>query len=161
LPSRQDATGILPGLVVWAARLRAHALENNFVLSPESVVMPELLTLLAANPFSLLCGFNMKCIDSLSTRDAALRCKVQCLFNAAHSTLDLYEMPVIRAMRNVFPVGSGRCSTTLSAVKRIIEKDSPDYFDGVVGHAHDALFDAHVLRYYTQTVRAMWSCLSM
>jgi len=146
---------------VWAARLRAHALENNFVLSPESVVMPELLTLLAANPFSLLCGFNMKCIDSLSTRDAALRCEVRWLFDAAHSTLDLYRMPVIRAMRDVFPVGCGRCSTTLSAVKRIIEKASPDYFHGVVGSAHDALFDAHVLRYYTQTVRAMWSCLSM
>ena len=146
---------------MWAENVRAHALENNIVLSPESEVMPELLTIVAANPLSLLCGYNMASIDSLSTKDAALRCEVEWLFDAAHDQLDLYPMPVIRAMRDVFPVGCGRCSTTLSAVRRIIERDSPNYFKDVLGNAHDALCDAHVLRYYTQTVPTMWSCLPM
>ena len=91
---------------MWAEKLRAHALENNIVLSPESEVMPELLTIVAANPLSVLPGFNMASIDALSTKDAALRCEVQWLFEAAHDQMDLYQMPVIRALRNVFPVGS-------------------------------------------------------
>jgi len=146
---------------VWAAKLRAHALADNIVLSPESVVMPELLAIVAANPLAVLARYNMASIDSLSTKDAALRCEVQWLFEAAHDRMDLYQMPVIRCLRNVFPVGSKRCSTTLSSVRRMIELDLPNYFSDVLGNAHDALCDAHVLRYYTQTVPAMWSCLSM
>jgi len=158
---REDAIGILPALVEWAKKMRALAIQNNNVLSPESEVMTELHTIVAANPLSLVCGYNMACIDSLSTKDAALRCGVEWIFDAAHGCMDLYQAPVVQKLRDVFPEGSGRCSTTLSALRSIIERASPGYFHDVVGDAHDALCDAHVLRYYTQTVRSMWSCLSM
>ena len=152
---RQGAVGIVPALSVWAEKIRAQALATNMAFSPEIEVMTELLNIVAANPFSLLVGYNMATIDALSTKDAALRCNVKWLFEASHKQMDLYKMPVIKALRDVFPVGCGRCSTTLSSVRQIIELDSPLYFCDVVGNAHDALCDAHVLRYYTPTVHAM------
>lgn len=148
-------------LIVWVEKFRAQALEKNIVFSPEIEVMTELLNIVAGNPLPLLVGYNMGSIDALSTKDATLRCDVKWLFEAAYKQMDLYKSPVIKALRNVFPVGCGLCSTTLPSVRRIIELDSPLYFCDVVGNAHDALCDAHVLRYYTRTAHAMWSCLSM
>jgi len=110
-----------------------------------------------ADPAAILVGYNMATIDTLATKDAALRCGVKSLFDVAYQQMDLYLSPVVKALRNIFPQGCGRCRTDQPSLRRIIELASPHYFTDVVGNAHDAACDAHVLRYYTRTMHAMWS----
>jgi len=123
--------------------------------------MTEFHDMVAANPAAILAGYNMSCINTLATQDAALRCGVKSLVDVAYQQMDLYTSPVVKTLRNIFPQGRGHCRTDLPSLRRIIELVTPHYFDDVVGNAHDAACDAHVLRYYTQTIHVMWSCLSM
>jgi len=53
------------------------------VFSKEIDVMTELHNIVATNPTAVLAGYNMACIDTLATQDAALRCGVKSLFDVA------------------------------------------------------------------------------
>jgi len=159
LAARPGAVSINPRFRAWAEQLRAKACIDNIVFSKEIDVMTELNNIIAGNPAAVLAGYNMAYIDALATQDAALRCGVKSLFDVASQHMDLYRSPVVKTLRNIFQQGCGRCRTDLQLLRRIIELASPGYFQDVVGNAHDAACDAHVLRYYTRTVHVIWSCL--
>ena len=161
MAARPGAVDIHPRIRVWAERLRAKVRLDSIAFSKEIDVMTELYNIVAANPAAVLAGYNIASIDTLTTQDAALRCGVKSLFDVIYQKMDLYTSPVVKALRNIFPQGRGHCRTDLQSLRRIIELASPHYFDDVVGNAHDAACDAHVLQYYTRTMHVMWSCLSM
>jgi len=128
--ARPGALSIHPKFRGWPERTRAKA----SVLSKEQDVLIELSNIVAADPDAVLLGYNTAGLDTLAMRDAALRCETTSLFDVASQQMDLYRSPVVRALRNIFPQGAGRCRTDLQSIRHIIELSSPDYFKDVVGN---------------------------
>jgi len=58
----------------------------------------ELNDIVAADPETVLMGYNMAGLDTLSIQDAALRCDVMSLFDAASQRMDLYRSPIVKAL---------------------------------------------------------------
>jgi len=152
MEARTDAISIYTKFRGWPEKLRAAAINSIIGLSKEKDMLCELSKFVAADQEAVLMGYNMAGLDTLSIQDAALRCGVKSLFDVASQQMDLYRSPIVKALRNCFPKGAGRCRTDLRSLRHIIELASPDYFEDVVGNWHDAACDAHVLRYNTRTM---------
>jgi len=78
-------------------------------LSKEEDVLCELSTIIAADPKAVLIGYNVAGLDTLAIKDAALRCDAKSLFDVAPHQMDLYRSPIVKAIKNSFPKGAGRC----------------------------------------------------
>ena len=153
MEARPDAISIHKRLRGWPEKIRVAASISNIVLSKEKDVLCQLSNIVAADPEVVLMGYNMAGLDTLVIQDADLRCDATSLFDVASQRMDLYRSPIVKALRNCFPKGAGRCQTNLQSLRHIIELASPDYFEDVVGNWHDAACDAHVLRYNTNYIR--------
>jgi len=110
------------------------AVELNIGLNKEKDVLCELHDILAADPESVLMGYNMAGLDTLTIQDSALRHYVTSPFGAPFVDMDLYRSQIVKALRNSFPKGAGRCRTDLRSLRLIIERALPRYFEDVVGN---------------------------
>jgi len=128
------------------------AVQFNIGLSKEKDVLCDLHDIFAADPESVLMGYNMAGLDTLTIQDSALRHSQPSPFGAASEHMDMYRSEIVKALQNCFPKGAGRCRTDLQSLRNIIAMASPGYFDDVVGNWHDAACDAHVLRYNPRTI---------
>jgi len=132
---------------------------RNIELSKENDVLIELSSMIAADPESGVIGYNVAGLDTLAIKDADLRCGAQSLFYVALKQMDLHKSQIVKVIKNSFPEGCGLCQTDLQLLRHIIELATPGYFKDITSHWHDVACDTHVLRYNTQTMHMLWSCL--